>query len=603
MSKLSGAAGAPAYGLAAVAGAAVIGAGLFIAGVFDPRTPVELAAETPSVQPSETAPPEQEQALPDRPAPDLAAPVDADRSEEEEALAPQDEARTELDAASEAVPTPDPPLPPQIDTFRLDPDGQMLVAGRSAPGWETSILVDENTLARLTADDSGQFVHFSELQGSAAPRVLSLTMRSSETGEEIPSRDLIIIAPTLSTSEGAAAPATTHAQEDGGPRESLPADGQAEDARPAGDALSGAATLAHATNGTDDTRDDAADETADASAPLPAPATDGNQPSADLTVAPDEPAGAPPAPTTAADVQGAGSLDPAEELAAGVPHGEPAASGEGAQAEGGTREAGVASPDAETPAISEATPQVQGESARQTTSDTLSAAPDLLSADPAPLASGAMEDALEAIAPLPGDRPSADAVAAPSAPEPAQPGSQAILLSDETGVRVLQPPAPREAAPDVMSSVALDAIIYDDAGEVQLSGRAQGRGFVRVYLDNTPVITSRIGEDGSWRSDLPQVDTGIYTLRIDEVDSAGNVTSRVETPFKREDAEALAVAGAEMGQHKVAAVTVQPGNTLWGISRRNYGQGVLYVRIFEANRDRIRNPDLIYPGQVFTIPE
>jgi len=198
---------------------------------------------------------EQEQALPDRPAPDPAAPVDADRSEEEEALAPQDEARTELDPASEAVPTPDPPLPPQIDTFRLDPDGQMLVAGRSAPGWETSILVDENTLARLTADDSGQFVHFSELQGSAAPRVLSLTMRSSETGEEIPSRDLIIIAPTLSTSEGAVAPTTTHAQEDGGPRESLPADGQAEDARPAGDALSGAATPAHATNGSDDTRD------------------------------------------------------------------------------------------------------------------------------------------------------------------------------------------------------------------------------------------------------------------------------------------------------------------------------------------------------------
>jgi len=53
----------------------------------------------------------------------------------------------------------------------------------------------------------------------------------------------------------------------------------------------------------------------------------------------------------------------------------------------------------------------------------------------------------------------------------------------------------------------------------------------------------------------------------------------------------------------VRAVTVQPGSTLWAISRRNYGEGIMYVRIYEANRDRIRDPDLIYPGQVFTVPE
>ena len=49
-------------------------------------------------------------------------------------------------------------------------------------------------------------------------------------------------------------------------------------------------------------------------------------------------------------------------------------------------------------------------------------------------------------------------------------------------------------------------------------------------------------------------------------------------------------------------VTVQPGYTLWGIASRNYGDGLNYVRIFDANRDHIRNPDLIYPGQIFTVP-
>ena len=50
------------------------------------------------------------------------------------------------------------------------------------------------------------------------------------------------------------------------------------------------------------------------------------------------------------------------------------------------------------------------------------------------------------------------------------------------------------------------------------------------------------------------------------------------------------------------SVTVQPGFTLWGIARDRFGDGILYVQVYEANKDRIRNPDLIYPGQVFTLP-
>jgi len=53
----------------------------------------------------------------------------------------------------------------------------------------------------------------------------------------------------------------------------------------------------------------------------------------------------------------------------------------------------------------------------------------------------------------------------------------------------------------------------------------------------------------------------------------------------------------------VAVRTVQPGNTLWAIAQERYGDGILYVRVFEANRDLIRNPNLIYPGQVFRLPE
>ena len=154
--------------------------------------------------------------------------------------------------------------------------------------------------------------------------------------------------------------------------------------------------------------------------------------------------------------------------------------------------------------------------------------------------------------------------------------------------------------------MVIDTITYNPEGEVSLGGRGSGSGFVRVYLDNKPVKTTEIGVDGQWRASLPQVDTGVYTLRIDEVSAAGVVTSRVETPFKREEPELLAALDKRDENARavnVGVVTVQPGNTLWGIATEKYGDGFLYVRVFDANKDHIRDPDLIYPGQVFTIPD
>jgi nucleoid-associated protein YgaU len=49
--------------------------------------------------------------------------------------------------------------------------------------------------------------------------------------------------------------------------------------------------------------------------------------------------------------------------------------------------------------------------------------------------------------------------------------------------------------------------------------------------------------------------------------------------------------------------TVQPGSTLWAIAKESYGAGIEYFKVFEANKERIRDPDLIYPGQVFEIPD
>ena len=51
-----------------------------------------------------------------------------------------------------------------------------------------------------------------------------------------------------------------------------------------------------------------------------------------------------------------------------------------------------------------------------------------------------------------------------------------------------------------------------------------------------------------------------------------------------------------------AVVFVQPGNSLWRISRAVYGEGTRYTVIYAANAEQIRDPDLIYPGQIFDVP-
>ena len=173
-----------------------------------------------------------------------------------------------------------------------------------------------------------------------------------------------------------------------------------------------------------------------------------------------------------------------------------------------------------------------------------------------------------------------------------------VIAAQEDTVKVIQGPSTQNApAP---STVLVDSIGYDSTGEVQLAGRAPNDGNVRIYIDGAIVSDAPVA-DGAWGSDLPNVDPGTYTLRIDEVSADGDVTSRVELPFKRETPEVLAEVA--QSQASFTSKTVQPGATLWAIAEERYGNGVFYLKVFEANRAAIDDPDLIYPGQVFTIPE
>jgi LysM repeat protein len=94
----------------------------------------------------------------------------------------------------------------------------------------------------------------------------------------------------------------------------------------------------------------------------------------------------------------------------------------------------------------------------------------------------------------------------------------------------------------------------------------------------------------------------------DTAEVEGSAAEPAQPVLEAEPATATAAAeqpesgAATKPATQVNIVTVQPGFTLWRIAKENYGDGILYVKVFEANRGQIRDPDLIYPGQVFTVP-
>jgi nucleoid-associated protein YgaU len=206
--------------------------------------------------------------------------------------------------------------------------------------------------------------------------------------------------------------------------------------------------------------------------------------------------------------------------------------------------------------------------------------------------------------------------------------------------------------------VQLSAVDYDSEGNIVFQGRVTPGGTVRFYVDNQLAGDVKSDAAGNWlfKGTTP-IAPGKHMLRADEIDATGKVLSRAELPFLREDAtkviaanEAAApaqaeqpaaaaeqpaaaaeqsaaaaatqmdaatapqqpAAAAEAGSTSVAVsasptmpsrIVIQPGNNLWRISREVYGKGRLFTVIWEANRDQIKNPNRIYPGQILAAPK
>lgn len=173
----------------------------------------------------------------------------------------------------------------------------------------------------------------------------------------------------------------------------------------------------------------------------------------------------------------------------------------------------------------------------------------------------------------------------------------AIVGPDE--IELLPP-----ARPGARRQVSLAAISYAAAGEVNLAGIGTANAVLRIYVDGVYAQEARVAADGRWRLALDDLPEGVYRLRIDQLGPDGQVASRVETPFQRDVPRGpLPRPGAAVAAGDGVTITVQPGNNLWTLARTHYGSGVFFTQLFTANSELIRDPDLIYPGQIFAMPE
>jgi hypothetical protein len=177
----------------------------------------------------------------------------------------------------------------------------------------------------------------------------------------------------------------------------------------------------------------------------------------------------------------------------------------------------------------------------------------------------------------------------------------AVLVPERKAEKAEQPLAvllPKDALPRPLETpkpgLGVDAVEYDRKGEVVVGGHAKPGAEVRVYLGGAPIATATADASGRWETKPTQaIDPGTYTLRAEEIRADGSVAARVAVPFQR-----VAVTAGGPGDR----IVVQPGDNLWNLARQTYGSGPRYAVIYAANQTLIRDPDLIYPGQVFTLP-
>jgi nucleoid-associated protein YgaU len=154
---------------------------------------------------------------------------------------------------------------------------------------------------------------------------------------------------------------------------------------------------------------------------------------------------------------------------------------------------------------------------------------------------------------------------------------------------VAQEPAatqqPQYTAPEPVAAAAPST-----GGDVeQINGHAVGFAFLRYYREHPEIglpVDEQHGDVGGWQ---------MFENAILHWDG-----SNVQLEWRAgHEPQKMEAATQSQGQ----TYTVESGDSLWAIAQKFYGDGSQWQRIYNANRDKISNPDLIHPGEQLQIPQ
>lgn len=93
-----------------------------------------------------------------------------------------------------------------------------------------------------------------------------------------------------------------------------------------------------------------------------------------------------------------------------------------------------------------------------------------------------------------------------------------------------------------------------------------------------------------------------YDLTLKEYRAVEIKKTKLKKTKKKKTTKKKSKPKRPAAKKKTKTYTVKSGDCLWNIAKRFYGNGAQYTKIYNANRGKIKNPNLIYPGQKLTIP-
>ena len=163
--------------------------------------------------------------------------------------------------------------------------------------------------------------------------------------------------------------------------------------------------------------------------------------------------------------------------------------------------------------------------------------------------------------------------------------SKILRFSKNSGIEII-------SNNEKIIGLTLDVAEYFNNDSLMLTGRTKPNSSVKFFFSNEFIKDSQSDNYGVWKLELKNFELTDRNLMITTEIQGQKL--KLKTKIFEEKIDPNIIFEKE--------VTVKNGNSLWRIARKTLGGGIYYSEIYKNNIKEIENPDLIFPGQVFNIP-